>query len=126
MIYTELSGKEKVRCDSCGIEIESCGWLAYIDGDEFHVCDGCAPMFRVEHEFRICDVCGAVMADGFLVEDGSLHICEGCFKPWMDENCPDGWRVNEHGDDLLWDGGYYDELIGGEWCDTGIFWTQWY
>lgn len=76
-------------------------------------------------ETRTCDACGASMVEGFMNEDGAVHLCDDCFGPWMDENCPDGWRVNEHADDRLWDGGYYDERIGGEWVDTGIFWTSW-
>jgi len=126
MIYTEPSGRGKVRCDSCAIEIEHCGWIAHLDGEEVHVCDECSPMFDCRHEFRICDVCGDLMVEGYVTEDGSVHLCDGCFKPWMDEYCPGGWRANGHDDLPLWNGGYYDELVDGEWTDTGIYWTEWY
>lgn len=76
-------------------------------------------------ETRTCDACGCEMTEGYANEDGRHHMCERCFYPWMDEHCPEGWRANGHDDDPLWDGGYYDELIGGEWVDTGIFWTSW-
>jgi len=52
----------------------------------------------------------------------TVYVCEPCFKEWMDENCPDGWR--EVDDDGA--GGYYEELIDGEWLGTGIFYTEWY
>lgn len=68
----------------------------------------------------ICDRCGAVMVQGYC-DDNCDHICEECFEPWMDEVCPGGWR--ETNDDGC--GGYYEEMVGGEWHGTGIYWTQW-
>ena len=135
MVFTELSGRKKVRCDECGAEIECCGWMrryrytdeladfhGWVETDD-HYCDEhekCAGEGRCE--FRICDVCGDVMVEGYVVYDGATHLCEDCFKPWMDENCPEGWRqVDDDGCD-----GYYEERIGGEWAGTGIFYTTWY
>ena len=134
MLFTELSGHTKVRCDGCGTEIEECGWMPEdvstptfrVIDDEIHWCDEC---FSKQHgrgvEFRICERCGQVMTQGYVIGDACTHVCDECFEPWMDENCPNGWRVNDHEDDRLWEGGYYDELIDGKWRDTGAYWTQW-
>ena len=108
------------RCTSCGDVLDS---IAYEDANGIY-CWQCEPDTPCR-EVRICDECGQVMHEGFCGSDGAVHLCEECFEPWMDASCPDGWRVNEHEDDRLWDGGYYDELIDGEWLDTGIYWTQW-
>ena len=123
MVDTELNGEKVIKCDICGTAIKCCG---FITGENRHACDECASEHRIAApEFRICDGCGDLMVEGYCSEDGRIHLCDGCFKPWMDENCPDGWRVNEHPDAPLWDGGFYDELVGGEWQDTGIYHTEW-
>jgi len=118
--------KPIVKCDGCGEIIDACGWLGY--GIDEHYCDDCYANGKAEgraDEFRICDRCGRVMTEGFCNESID-HICESCFESWMNEICPNGWRANDHEDVRLWDGGYYDEFIDGEWVDTGIYWTEWY
>lgn len=122
MIRAFGDDKERVWCDNCGDEIEHCGWMACTDrGHEVHYCDDCAPKFDVEHEFRICMGCGEPMVEG-MTNLETVYVCEECFEPWMDENCPGGWReVDDDGYD-----GYYEERIGGELVGTGIFYTTWY
>ena len=116
MIYTEPNGRKKVRCDSCGIEISHCGTMA---SEDEHFCDECST--PADQEFRICMGCGEPMVDG-MTNLETVYVCEECFKPWMDENCPEGWReVDDDGYD-----GYYEERINGEWVGTGIFYTTWY
>ena len=125
--YGKAAFPTVVKCNSCGKVIDSCGFIIKGELADAHYCDECACELRIAApEFRICDVCGDLMVEGYCSEDGGLHLCENCFKPWMDKNCPDGWRANEHEEAPIWGGGFYDELIDGEWRDTGIFWTEWY
>jgi len=123
MIET-ADGKSVVMCDACGEEIESCGWIAYIDGDETLVCDDCAPMFRCDSEFRICDECGAVMVHGYC-SDGADHVCEDCWEGFTKREYPHGFRQTED------EGCVSDEYCeaydpdSGEWYETCWFWTEW-
>lgn len=133
--YGKAAFPTVVKCDGCGAVIDS-GWMhsysAKLHGNDVlftdedrHWCDECAEKLDGKCEFRVCERCGHVMTQGFVIGDACTTVCEDCFEPWMDENC-DAWRANEHEDDRLWDGGYYDELIDGEWVDTGAYWTEWY
>jgi len=124
-----------MTCNICGTDLED-GWTTDLETMAFSICDSCFAdyFFRVliapsqgcvphVHEFRTCDACGAAMDEGYT-GDGAIHVCVECFPNWMNENC-DAWRMNEHAEFPLWEGGYYDELIDGEWVDTGLFYTQW-
>ena len=130
--YGKAAFPAVVKCDGCGEVIES-GWMPTETGrsegglwfsivEHEHYCDACAEQLDDLCEFRICDRCGAVMTEGYVLGESCDHACEECFGPWMDENCPGGWReVEDDGCD-----GYFEELIDGEWHGTGIYWTQWY
>lgn len=109
-----------VKCDGCGAVIEHSGTMA---SETEHFCDECST--PANQEFRICERCGCVMVEGFVIGDACTTLCEDCFEPWMDENCPEGWRENPSGEEGEY-GGYYDEMIDGEWVDTGAYWTEWY
>ena len=140
MYFTELSGKEKVRCDACGIEIECGGWYPYLpityDGKTArmydtpqHYCDECGKHLVNKGEFRICDVCGKPMTFGFTNEGNNLgadfHACEDCFEQRMSDEFGQ-WRKS--GSDYEGEcGGYYEayDAREQEWYDTGVYWTQW-
>lgn len=134
--YGKAAFPTVVKCDGCGEVIYS-GWMhsysAKLNGNDVllmdegrHWCDECAEKLGdCRSEFRICERCGKTMVDGYVIGDACTHVCEDCFEPWMDENCPEGWRENPSGEEGE-HGGYYDELVGGEWVDTGAYWTQWY
>ena len=129
MIRAFGDDKERVWCDNCGDEIEHCGWMACTDrGHEVQYCDDCAPKFDVEHEFRICMVCGKPIVEGFTDEGSGcgadFYSCEECFEQAMAETYGE-WRKNyEEG----YNGGYYDAYEPREcaWFDTGVYWTEWY
>ncbi len=78
----------------------------------------------------ICDRCGKPMQSGFTTEGGLFihgdHFCEDCFESAMDEMYgKGGWRVSES-EECGENGGYYDELVDGQWIDTGFYYTEWY
>lgn len=125
MIIERKGEKPIVKCDGCGEVLNCYGTMCDSDDgkQELHFCDACST--PANQEFRICMECGLPMYDG-MTNLERVYTHEECFKSWMDTNCPDGWRLNQHEDDERWDGGYYDEVIDGEWQDTGIFYTQWY
>ena len=115
--YGEAAFPTAVKCDGCGKRIEFWGTVA--DGN--HYCAECST--PANQEFRICNVCGLPMFDGFTDLDG-FYCHDGCFEQAMDAEFPAGWRqVEDDGCD-----GYYEwyDPREQEWCGTGIFWTEWY
>ena len=72
--------------------------------------------------YRVCERCRKLMQDGFCDKEGSLHICNNCFKTYMDKKYgKNKWRETDD------DGceGYYEYLENDNWYGTGIFWTEW-
>ena len=72
--------------------------------------------------YRVCDRCHKLIKDGFCDMDGGLHICNDCFRTYMNKTYgKDLWRETED------DGceGYYEYYDADEWHGTGIFWTEW-
>lgn len=81
--------------------------------------------FAQEHgkDFRVCQHCGKPFWGGYT-DLTDFYSCEECFEDEMNECFPEGWRLNESGDEGE-NGGYYDCKNGDEWTDTGIFYTEW-
>lgn len=75
-------------------------------------------------EIRFCEECGKPFDKGFMVGDGSWYSCEDCFETAMDNTYGKGqWRST---DEEGYYGGYYESSHdGGEWEDTGVFYTEW-
>lgn len=77
-------------------------------------------------EIRFCQHCGMPIDYGYTDDEGWLYCCEDCFGDEMDECYGKGkWRTTETAGV---NGGYYeyyDEHFK-EWCDTGIYYTEWY
>jgi len=105
-----------MKCTNCGTELHD---TAYEDDNGVY-CWECEPDAPCS-ERKVCDVCGALMADGFVGDDE--YVCRGCFEEWMDDRFPAGWRDCD--DDGC--GGYYEwyDVRECEWCGTGIYWTEW-
>jgi len=118
MYFMELNGKETIRCDMCGISLDSDG--GYMPNENTHLCEecGCSCM----QEFRVCIVCGKPMTGGMTDLD-SFYCHEECFEDAMDMWFPGAWRAAE--DDGC--GGYYEwyDARDCDWCGTGIFYTEW-
>lgn len=75
-------------------------------------------------EIRFCEECGKPFDKGFMVECGGWYSCENCFETAMDNTYGKGqWRSTE---EEGYYGGYYESSHdGGEWEDTGVFYTEW-
>jgi len=75
-------------------------------------------------EIRFCEECGKPFDAGFIAGDGDWYCCEECFDGAMDTTYGKGkWRPSEEEGE---NGGWYENLDGDEWVDTGIYYTEWY
>ena len=75
---------------------------------------------------RYCAECGKrVVLGGYTVEDGSWHCCYDCFENLLERGKfkPSDSAV-ETGEPNECDG-FYDELIGGEYEPSTVYWTNW-
>lgn len=72
---------------------------------------------------EICSKCGKEMDfGGFMVDDGWSYICEDCMDKEMEAG---NMRYSQCPDENS-EGGYYDELVNGEWVAANIFYTEWW
>ena len=128
MLDTALNGKRVVKCDDCHMEIECCGFIVRSAKElgDLHFCDECACELRISApEFRICDVCGCVMTEGFCDEFGD-HVCEGCWDGFTAKHFPDGFEAVPEDEQEEYDDYYraYDKERG-EWYVTSWYYTEW-
>lgn len=85
------------------IRVNEESWY-YVDYIGFKYIGDFESGFKDTYDFRICDECGAVMTDGFVVDGGAEYYC--------DEDC-----LHQH----------YSEEEWIEMCenDEDTYWTQW-
>ena len=78
---------------------------------------------KYKTEVRFCEECGIPYDSCFIASDGDWYCCEDCFEDAMNKTYGKGqWRpTDEEGSN----GGFYEQLDGGCWEDTGVYYTEW-
>lgn len=75
---------------------------------------------------RICSECGALISEGFMLDDDTWYCCEDCFNEAMEDGVFRPSPADECDDEYVNAAeGYYDERVNGQWVPTSIFWTEW-